>query len=98
MRRSYDQNRRLATGLLDEFGIRYHSPQGAFYLWTNVGCQDSMSFSLALLHEARVAVAPGSTFGPVGEGYVRISLASAPEDVAEGIRRLADFLRRTPTQ
>ncbi len=95
MRKAYDENRRLATSLLDGFGIRYHSPHGAFYLWTNVACKDSMSFALALLKEEHVAVAPGITFGPVGEGYIRISLASAPEDVAEGIRRMAGFLRRT---
>ncbi len=91
MRQAYAENRRLAMGLLDGFGIGYHPPQGAFYLWTHVGCRDSMGFALALLQEARVAVAPGSTFGPASEGYIRISLASAPEDVAEGIRRLAAF-------
>ena len=94
MRRAYDENLRLAMGLLDESGISYHTPLGAFYLWTKVGCDDSMGFALALLQEARVAVAPGSTFGPAGEGYVRISLASAPVDVAEGIRRLATFIRQ----
>ncbi len=93
MRDAYNENRRLATRLLEEYGIGYHSPQGAFYLWTRVGCDDSMGFALALLQEERVAVAPGSTFGPAGEGYVRLSLASAPEDITEGIRRLAAFAK-----
>jgi aspartate aminotransferase len=91
---AYEENARLATGLLDELGVCYHRPQGAFYLWVTVGCPDSMGFALDLLQQERVALAPGSTFGPAGEGYVRISLASAPEDIAEGIRRLARFMRR----
>jgi aspartate/methionine/tyrosine aminotransferase len=33
-------------------------------------------------------VAPGTTFGPLGEGWVRLSLATATEDLIEGIRRM----------
>lgn len=94
MRDAYDQNRKLATSLLDRLGITYHMPAGAFYLWTKIGCADSMEFALTLLDEEQVAVAPGSTFGPTGEGYIRLSLASAPEDIAEGIERLGRFMQR----
>ena len=37
---------------------------------------------------------PGVAFGPAGEGYVRLSLASSSDNVREGARRLARFVRR----
>ena len=48
-----------------------------------------LQFALDLLDEHGVSVAPGSVFGPGGEGYVRISLAAEDQDVVEGLRRLA---------
>jgi aspartate aminotransferase len=41
-----------------------------------------------------VAVAPGSAFGELGEGYVRLSLASSREDLREGTLRLVQHVRR----
>lgn len=92
MRRTYRDNMRLAREILDGHGISYEIPNGAFYLWIDVGCQDSAEFAKRLLLEKRVALAPGSTFGPSGERYVRISLASTREDIQEGLTRLAEFL------
>ena len=48
--------------------------------------------ALSILREKRVATAPGDTFGKVlADGFVRISLASSDDDVAEGCRRLIAF-------
>ena len=44
-----------------------------------------------LLRHQRVAVAPGTAFGPAGGGWVRLSLAAETEDLREGARRLAGF-------
>jgi aspartate aminotransferase len=69
----------------------YLRPEGAFYLWVDVRdrCRgDVASWSLDLLRQQHVAVAPGTTFGPLGEGWVRLSLATATEDLLEGIRRM----------
>lgn len=38
MSRTYRDNRDLAVATLDEYGIRYQRPAGAFYLWVHVGC------------------------------------------------------------
>ncbi len=46
-------------------------------------------FTLRLLDELRVAVAPGEVFGPGGEGLVRISFAVEPDVLAEGMARIA---------
>jgi aspartate/methionine/tyrosine aminotransferase len=49
-------------------------------------------FTFRLLDEYRVAVAPGEVFGPGGEGLVRISLAREPEELADGLSRIAQAI------
>jgi aspartate aminotransferase len=87
----YRGNLRAATALLDERGIGYREPDGAFYLWVDVSSAsggDVAAWAEALLLERRVAVAPGSAFGREGEGWIRLCAASARDDLLEGIRRL----------
>ncbi len=55
----------------------------------------SRDFALKLLRERGVAVAPGSAFGANGDGYVRISLATEPAALYEGIDRLVAALSRS---
>jgi aspartate/methionine/tyrosine aminotransferase len=52
-----------------------------------------MDFARSLMKREHVAVAPGSAFGELGEGYVRLSLASSREDLLEGSSRLVQFVR-----
>ena len=92
MRETYREHLQVAREVLDGRGIPYLDPQGAFYLWVNVGCDDSDAFTEAFLREKRVSVAPGATFGPSGRHYVRISLASDAEHIRQGLLRLADFV------
>jgi len=89
MCRTYRESRDLTCQLLAERSIPHRRPQGAFYVWIKVGCRDSTEFARRLLTEHGVALAPGSTFGPSGEGYVRVSLVSAANAIREGIARLA---------
>jgi aspartate/methionine/tyrosine aminotransferase len=53
----------------------------------------SASFTELVLEEAAVVVSPGPSFGPSGEGYVRISLTVADERLEEAARRIASSLR-----
>ncbi len=53
----------------------------------------SMDLARSLIEREHVAVAPGSAFGELGEGYVRLSLASSREDLLEGTSRLVRFVR-----
>ena len=90
-REHYRTNLRLATRLLDERGIAYLDPEGAFYLWIDVSHAsqgDVAGWAEALLLEHRVAVAPGSAFGRAGEGWIRICLAAAPEVLTRGLGAL----------
>ncbi|MDP9107245.1 MAG: aminotransferase class I/II-fold pyridoxal phosphate-dependent enzyme, partial [Candidatus Eremiobacteraeota bacterium] len=70
------------------------TPSGAFYVWADVRASglSSRDFAFALLRERGVAVAPGSAFGPNGEGFVRISLATEPAALYEGVDRVVAAL------
>ncbi len=93
MREEYDAHRQIAAKILDEFGIAYYMPKGAFYMWIKAGCENSKEFAKQLVLEKHVAVAPGGTFGNTGEGFIRISLASSREDLEVGVRRLAESIK-----
>ena len=91
MRAAYRERRDLALAQLDAQGMGYLTPEGAFYLWVDVRDRshgDVATWAMDLLRQHHVAVAPGTTFGPLGEGWVRLSLATATEDLLEGIRRM----------
>ncbi|MFP6689556.1 MAG: pyridoxal phosphate-dependent aminotransferase [Alphaproteobacteria bacterium] len=90
MREAYSARRQLALDVLSQFGVTAHPPDGAFYLWVDIhgAGVPSRVFANTLLETVRVAVVPGLDFGPGGEGYVRVSLAAAPEALREGLARL----------
>ncbi len=75
-------------------GLSARTPEGAFYLFVNIRGSglSSEAFAMRLLEEGRVALAPGSAFGPSGEGYVRISYASSIANLQKGIARIAAFM------
>jgi aspartate/methionine/tyrosine aminotransferase len=87
--------RDLLVGQLAALGrIEVASPPGAMYVFFRVeGIPDSLDFCRRLVREARLGLAPGSAFGPEGDGFVRWCLAAAPEKLAEGVRRLARHLK-----
>jgi (5-formylfuran-3-yl)methyl phosphate transaminase len=95
MVRTYDERRRFLLPRLREvgFGVAVE-PHGAFYILANARhfTDDSYSFALELLERAHVAVTPGIDFGKGGEGYIRFSYASHIDNLAEGMRRLQDYL------
>lgn len=87
----YRGNLAAATALLDERGITYLPPAGAFYLWIDMSYAsggDVAAWAQTFLIERRVSVAPGSAFGRAGEGWIRVCAAAEREDLLEGLRRL----------
>ena len=76
-------------------GLSARTPEGAFYLFVNIRETglSSEEFAMRLLEEGRVALSPGSAFGPSGEGYVRISYASPVDILEKGVGRIAAFMR-----
>lgn len=96
MRQAYQRRRDLVVEIFQPAGILSSVPEGAFYALVDLRGAGipSRDLSRMLLEEEKVAVAPGSTFGEVAEGMVRISLATADDDLAEGCRRIIRFAER----
>jgi aspartate aminotransferase len=68
-------------------------PEGAFYAFFRVaGVADSLAFAKEVLHRTKVGLAPGSAFGSMGEGYLRLCFARDPAIVAEAVERLRPLL------
>jgi aspartate/methionine/tyrosine aminotransferase len=85
---------RLVDGLRTLPGVEVAPPEGAMYAFFRVeGVDDSMAFCRRLVQEAKLGLAPGSAFGPEGEGFVRWCFAASDLRLDEGIARLARFLR-----
>ncbi|WP_297418070.1 pyridoxal phosphate-dependent aminotransferase [Thermococcus sp.] len=95
MRREYDRRRNLVWRRLNEMGLPTVKPRGAFYILPRIrdtGLTDHQ-FSELMLKDARVAVVPGSAFGKAGEGYIRISYATAYEKLEEAMDRMERVLK-----
>ncbi len=76
-------------------GVRLAAPRGSFYAFFAVaGLQDSLAYAKRLLEETGVGLAPGSAFGPGGEGHMRLCFASTPEKLAQALDRLAPILAK----
>jgi aminotransferase len=96
MREEYRLRRNHIVSSLNEAGIPCHLPKGAFYVFPDIRGTglSSKEFSLKLLEEQKVAVVPGTAFGPGGEGYVRCSYATAMDQIKIATGRIAEFVRR----
>ena len=96
LREQLRERRDQLLGRLDDLpGISYVHPEGALYVFPRYELDlPSADFALQLLHEEGVAVAPGSAFGPRGEGHVRIAYTVPPERLDLAAERLGRFLER----
>ena len=85
MREEYDRRRRYLVENLNRIGLPCFEPKGAFYVFPDIR-------STGLTSEEKVAVIPGSAFGPGGEGFVRACYAASMKDIAEAVARMDNFL------
>ena len=73
----------------NDWGVHCHKPRASLYLWPRVPAgYTSAQCAEKVLLEAGVSLAPGTTFGPGGEGYLRVSVGQTTERVVEAVRRL----------
>jgi aspartate/methionine/tyrosine aminotransferase len=93
---AYRHRRNLVVDILREANMLASEPTGAFYCMADISPTNlnSRDFAFRLLRERGVAVAPGTAFGDVAAGAVRISLASSDIDLREGVGRLAEFVNQ----
>jgi len=80
-------------GLMACRRVEVARPEGAFYAFFQVdGIGDSLAFAKEALRRTKVGLAPGSAFGPMGEGFLRLCFARDPQQVGEAIERLRPLL------
>ena len=87
----YRSNRDAASAVLSGKGIPYLGAQGAFYLWADVSHVtngDVRTWVRKFLADAGVSFAPGTAFGSIGEGWIRIALCGGQQDLLDGVSRL----------
>ena len=94
---SLDRYRRARDFLVGQLrgvpGIEVAEPSGTMYLFLKLkGITDSLQFCKRLVREAGLGLAPGSAFGPEGEGYVRWCFAADEARLADGVQRLRKVL------
>jgi aminotransferase len=112
MKREYRRRREFVIEGLNRLGLDCRKPEGTFYAFACVKKSGlkAMDFAQRLLKEEKVAVVPGTAFGPstalridgersrtIGKGlddYIRISYASSFENLKEALRRIENFLIR----
>jgi aspartate/methionine/tyrosine aminotransferase len=84
----------IVAGLNTLPGVTCRVPQGAFYAFPNIKATGFTSKELAnlLLEEAGVACLAGTSFGAVGEGYLRFSYANSLENINTALASMREFL------
>ena len=95
MREEYDSRRRYLVENLNRIGLSCFEPKGAFYVFPCIKSSGltSEEFCERFLMEEKVAVIPGTAFGPGGEGFVRACYAASMKDIAEAVSRMDNFLQ-----
>lgn len=89
---SYRRRRDHICARLDEIGLPYVMPQGAFYVFPSVRdyTNDTNEFCTRMIREGKVAVVPGACFN--AEGYIRLSYCYSLSEIDKAMDRLGDFL------
>ncbi|WP_088226549.1 aminotransferase class I/II-fold pyridoxal phosphate-dependent enzyme [Desulfosporosinus sp. FKB] len=93
---AYDRRRRLMVHGFRSMGLDCFEPLGAFYVFPDISKTklSSEAFAEELLNEEKVAVVPGTAFGPSGEGFIRCSYAYSLEQLEEALQRIGRFVER----
>ena len=92
---AFDERRRVIVEELNAVsGVSCVDPAGAFYAFPNITGTglDARMLQARLLREAGVAVIAGTSFGALGEGYLRFSYAASLEEIREGVARMRSLL------
>lgn len=87
----YQHRRDIVVDALCSIGLECKPPKATIYIWAKVPeGETSASFATKMLEQAHVVVTPGSGYGPDGEGYIRISLTTPDDRMAEAVRRIKE--------
>lgn len=88
----YEHRRDIVMNTLAEMGIEARTPKGTIFIWAKVPEGfTSAEYCEKVLEEAHVIVAAGNSYGPDGEGYFRISLATTDDRLVEALNRMKEI-------
>lgn len=88
----YQRRRDRVVGALRNIGVDVEIPKASLYVWARVpNGYTSAQFTEALLEERDIVVTPGTGYGEHGEGYVRLSLTIADDEMEKGLQRLTSW-------
>ena len=89
LRTIYQERRDVLVTGLRSLGLTFAPPSAAFYVWVEVPDGfTSTSFTAHLLEHAGIVTTPGNGFGAPGEGYVRMTITTPQERLAEAVDRM----------
>ena len=96
MVQEYKRRRDFIVSRLNELCLPTLMPSGAFYTFSDISSfgKTSSVFARELLNRAKVAIIPGSEFGPFGEGFVRCSFATQYGKIEEALDRVEKYLAK----
>lgn len=89
LRKIYQERRDVLVPGLQKLGLEVQPPPAAFYVWIVIPKgYTSASFTAHLLEKAGIVTTPGNGFGDPGEGYIRMTLTTSKERLAEAVERI----------
>ena len=98
LRQTLEERRDRLCGHLDRLKkwLSYVKPRGAYYAFVRFlpPCEDIVELAVKILNEAKVAIVPGSAFGPEGKNHLRFCFGCALPEIDEGMKRLEEWLKK----
>lgn len=89
LRGIYQERRDVLVAGLNKLGLTFETPEAAFYVWIQVPKGfTSASFTAHLIEKAGIVTTPGNGFGDPGEGYIRMTVTTSKERLAEAVERM----------
>ncbi|MBI5079044.1 aminotransferase class I/II-fold pyridoxal phosphate-dependent enzyme [Candidatus Saganbacteria bacterium] len=90
-RQTYQKRRDIMVEGLNSLGWKLKKPMATMYIWAPVPSGfNSLSFTNHLLNKTGVVASPGTGFGDLGEGYIRISLVDKDSRLTEAVSRMKE--------
>lgn len=89
-RMAYQERRDALCDALESIGWERPNAHGSMFVWARIpgGRMDSVDFVLELMEKSGVIVTPGASFGPAGEGFVRMALVMPPERLRKAVEKI----------
>ncbi len=89
-RMAYQERRDALCDALESIGWERPNAHGSMFVWARIpgGRMDSVDFVLELMEKSGVIVTPGASFGPAGEGFVRMALVMPPERLRLAVQKI----------